>query len=61
MPETAVIVGVGPNLSASIARLFAKEGMKVALAARNADKLAALAKETGARTYACDAGRPGRR
>jgi NAD(P)-dependent dehydrogenase (short-subunit alcohol dehydrogenase family) len=58
MPETAVIVGVGPNLSASIARLFAKEGMKVALAARNADKLAALAKETGARAYSCDASKP---
>jgi NAD(P)-dependent dehydrogenase (short-subunit alcohol dehydrogenase family) len=58
MPETAVIVGVGPNLSASIARLFAKEGMRVALAARNADKLGALAKETGGRTYACDASKP---
>jgi short-subunit dehydrogenase len=58
MPENAVIVGVGPNLSASIARLFAKEGMRVALAARNTDKLGALAKETGARVYACDASKP---
>jgi NAD(P)-dependent dehydrogenase (short-subunit alcohol dehydrogenase family) len=58
MPETAVIVGVGPNLSASIARLFAKEGMKVALAARNPGKLDALAKETGARAYGCDATKP---
>ncbi len=53
--EIALIVGVGPNLSASIARLFAKEGMTIALAARNADKLADLAKETGAKTYSCDA------
>jgi NAD(P)-dependent dehydrogenase (short-subunit alcohol dehydrogenase family) len=53
--ETAVIVGVGTNLSASLARLFAKEGMKIALAARNAGKLEALAKETGAKAYACDA------
>ncbi len=53
--EIALIVGVGPNLSASIARLFAKDGMSIALAARNADKLADLAKETGAKCYACDA------
>jgi NAD(P)-dependent dehydrogenase (short-subunit alcohol dehydrogenase family) len=55
MAENAIIVGVGPNLSASLARLFASEGMKVALAARNTDKLGALVKETGARAYACDA------
>jgi NAD(P)-dependent dehydrogenase (short-subunit alcohol dehydrogenase family) len=53
--EVAVIVGTGPGLSASLARLFAKEGMAVAVAARNTDKLADLAAETGARTYACDA------
>ncbi len=53
--EVALIVGVGPNLSASLARLFAKEGMSVALAARNVDKIGDLAKETGAKTYPCDA------
>ena len=58
MAENAIIVGVGPNLSASLARLFANEGMKVALAARNVDKLGALVKETGARAYACDASKP---
>src|SRR4051794_10215965 len=58
MAETALIVGVGSGLSASLARLFAREGMKVALAARNPDKLAALVKETGARAYACDAADP---
>ncbi|HJO97480.1 MAG: SDR family NAD(P)-dependent oxidoreductase [Rhodospirillales bacterium] len=52
--ETALIVGVGTGLSASLARLFARQGMSVALAARDADKLAALADETGARAYACD-------
>ena len=31
--EAALIVGAGPNLSASLARLFAREGMTVALAA----------------------------
>jgi NAD(P)-dependent dehydrogenase (short-subunit alcohol dehydrogenase family) len=42
-------------LSASLARLFAREKMAVALAARNPGKLDALAKETGARVYECDA------
>jgi NAD(P)-dependent dehydrogenase (short-subunit alcohol dehydrogenase family) len=56
MTETALIVGAGSGLSASLARLFAREGMRVALAARNTAKLAALAKETGAVAIACDAG-----
>jgi NADP-dependent 3-hydroxy acid dehydrogenase YdfG len=54
MPETVLIVGAGAGLSASVARRFAAEGAKIALAARNTDKLAGLAKELGARTYACD-------
>lgn len=53
--ETALIVGAGNGLSRSLAVLFAKEGMQVALAARNPDKLSAIADETGARAYACDA------
>jgi NAD(P)-dependent dehydrogenase (short-subunit alcohol dehydrogenase family) len=57
MPESALIVGAGSGLSAALARLFAKNGMRVALAARNADKLAALASETGARVFSCDAGK----
>jgi NAD(P)-dependent dehydrogenase (short-subunit alcohol dehydrogenase family) len=58
MTETytsALIVGAGSGLSASIARAFAVAGMKVALAARDAGKLSALAQETGARAYECDA------
>jgi NAD(P)-dependent dehydrogenase (short-subunit alcohol dehydrogenase family) len=55
MAETALIVGAGRGLSASLARLFAKEGMRVTLAARNIDKLGDLAKETGAKSIACDA------
>jgi len=51
----ALIVGAGSGLSASLARAFTKAGMKVALAARSVDKLAGLAKETGAKTFACDA------
>jgi NAD(P)-dependent dehydrogenase (short-subunit alcohol dehydrogenase family) len=53
--RTALIVGVGGGLSASIARTFAKAGIKVALAARRAADLTALAKEVGGKAYACDA------
>src|SRR3982074_1669020 len=55
--KTALIVGTGSGLSASLARLFAKNGMKVALAARSVDKLAALKAETGALAFPCDATR----
>ena len=40
--KTALIVGAGEGLSASLARLFTREGIHVALAARNIDKLGAL-------------------
>jgi NAD(P)-dependent dehydrogenase (short-subunit alcohol dehydrogenase family) len=53
--KTALIVGAGPGLSASLARLFAREKINVALAARTTDKLAGLTKETGAKAYPCDA------
>jgi NAD(P)-dependent dehydrogenase (short-subunit alcohol dehydrogenase family) len=45
-------------LSASLARVCAARGMRVALAARDADRLAPLAAETGARAFACDASDP---
>ncbi len=57
--RSALIVGTGPGLSASLARLFARNGLTVALAARQTDKLAALAKETGAVVHACNAADPG--
>jgi NAD(P)-dependent dehydrogenase (short-subunit alcohol dehydrogenase family) len=53
--RTALIVGAGSGLSASLARLFARNGMKIALAARSIEKLAALASETGALLAPCDA------
>lgn len=53
--RSALIVGAGPGLSASLARLLRKEGLEVALAARDAAKLATLCAETGARAFACDA------
>jgi len=57
MPEnpSALIVGAGAGLSASLARALAKEGVRVALAARSVDDLDALKRETGAVTFACDA------
>lgn len=53
-PKTALIVGAGAGLSASLARLFARSGMQVALAARGIDKLQDLASETAARLFPCD-------
>ena len=40
MPENVLIVGVGQGLSASLARMFFKEGMRIVLAARDIGKLA---------------------
>src|SRR3977135_3210137 len=56
--KNALIVGAGEGLSASLARLFAREGIRVALAARQIEKLGALRAETGARAFACDASNP---
>ena len=53
--KIALIVGAGEGLSASLARLFAREKIRVALAARKVEKLGALCNETGARAFACDA------
>jgi NAD(P)-dependent dehydrogenase (short-subunit alcohol dehydrogenase family) len=52
--KTALIVGAGQGLSASLARLFAREGMRVALASRDASKLKSLCEETGAVAFDCD-------
>ena len=63
MAEIALIVGAGSGLSASLARLCAREGMKVGLAARNVAKLQPLMDETGAARLAVrrDRAEPGRR
>ena len=53
--KTALIVGAGTGLSASLARLLSREGIRVALAARQVEKLGALCTETGARAFACNA------
>jgi len=57
-PGIALIVGAGSGLSASLSRLFAAEGMRVALAARNVDKLSTLAAETQSIVVACDTAEP---
>ena len=54
MAETALIVGAGAGLSASLARRLAGEGVRVALAARSAAQLSELAAETGAKAYEAD-------
>ena len=54
----ALIVGVGDGLSASLARGLFARGHGLVLAARNTAKLASLADETQATTFACDAARP---
>ncbi len=56
--RSALIIGTGPGLSASLARRFAANRIAVAVAARNIDKLGPLCAETGATAYACDAADP---
>jgi NAD(P)-dependent dehydrogenase (short-subunit alcohol dehydrogenase family) len=56
--STALIVGVGPGISASVARALKAAGLRVGLAARNVEKLAPLAAEIGAATFAADAADP---
>jgi NAD(P)-dependent dehydrogenase (short-subunit alcohol dehydrogenase family) len=56
--RSALIVGVGPGISAAVARRLAGLGVAVALAARHIDKLDGLAKETGAAAFAADATDP---
>jgi len=58
--EVALIVGGGPGISASCARRFSHQGLKVAVAARDAHKpaLQALARERGVTVISCDASEP---
>lgn len=53
--KKALIVGAGAGLSAAVARLLAKDGVQVSLAARTPDDLSALCEEISAEAYACDA------
>ena len=58
--EIALIVGAGPGLGAALARCFARAGMRVAMAARDGDRLQPLARDLAdlggqGRAYDCDA------
>jgi NAD(P)-dependent dehydrogenase (short-subunit alcohol dehydrogenase family) len=56
--STALIVGAGPGISASVARALRSAGLTVGLAARNTEKLAPLAGEIGAETFVADTSDP---
>jgi NAD(P)-dependent dehydrogenase (short-subunit alcohol dehydrogenase family) len=56
--KNALVVGAGDGISAAFARALAGDGVKVGLAARRPEKLAALCDEIGGVTYACDAADP---
>ena len=58
--NVALIVGGGPGISASCARLFVAKGLRVAVAARDPDKpvLQQLEQEFGVRRFACNAAEP---
>ena len=62
IPDTALVIGAGDSLGAALARRFAREGLKVCIARRNAGKLEPLAAEIRAaggtvHAYGCDARR----
>jgi NAD(P)-dependent dehydrogenase (short-subunit alcohol dehydrogenase family) len=56
--KTALIVGAGAGLSASLTRKMRAAGMNVAIAARDVEKLAGLVEATGAKAFACNAAAP---
>lgn len=56
--RTALIVGTGPGISASVARALAARNIRVAVAARDAARLRPLADEIGGEAFAVDAADP---
>ncbi|MBE7209583.1 MAG: SDR family NAD(P)-dependent oxidoreductase [Gluconacetobacter diazotrophicus] len=55
---TALIIGAGTGISASLARMLSAAGCKVGLAARSAGRLDALADEIGGAAFPADAADP---
>jgi len=56
--RTALIVGAGPGISASLARRLRAAGVEVGLAARHAEKLQPLAAQIGAHAFSVEASNP---
>lgn len=56
--RSALIVGAGAGISASLARALSAAGLRIGLAARNVKKLGPLAAEAKAQTFAVDASDP---
>jgi len=57
--KVCVVTGVGPGTGASLARRFAGGGYRVAMLARNAERLGKLESEiAGSRAYPCDVSDP---
>jgi NAD(P)-dependent dehydrogenase (short-subunit alcohol dehydrogenase family) len=56
--KNALVVGVGPGLGSAAAQRLAADGYRVALAARNVDKLSEIATQTGGFALAMDATEP---
>ena len=53
--RTCLVVGVGDGTGAAVARRFASDGYRVAMIARNAERLGKLENELeGSRSYSCD-------
>ena len=53
--QHALIVGAGPGLSASLARICRAQGLRVTMAARTVEDLKSLCDEIGASAIPCDA------
>ena len=54
MKEKVLIIGAGPGLSSSLARLCVSHNMQVVLVSRNIEKLKKLKKETNVEIISCD-------
>ncbi|KXU33855.1 oxidoreductase [Sphingobium sp. 22B] len=53
--KTALVVGTGPGIGTSVARALSAAGARVAVAARNSERLSSLAQEIGGAAFAVDA------
>ncbi|QEA40508.1 SDR family oxidoreductase [Pistricoccus aurantiacus] len=57
--STALVIGAGPGLSASLARALKQRGHSIVLASRDTSSLSDLAQEIGATLIDCNARNPG--